>query len=109
MTADKDALLRECLSFAKYHEHEPWRHKMDEVAADLVARITAALAEKECGWIKCSERLPDTDKTVIVDGGIAYQRNGGWFSLTGIEYPGRLIQWNVTHWRPLPPLPKGDE
>lgn len=80
----------------------------------LVARIDEL--ERELAayhWIPVSERLPVARERVLVPGGIAYWMDprpefpdGVWFSITGIESPGRPIQWNVTHWMPLPEAPK---
>jgi hypothetical protein len=56
-------------------------------------------------WIPVSERLPDDNTKVIVHGGIAYIRKGEWFTLTGERFPGKPIQWPVTHWMPLPEPP----
>jgi len=56
-------------------------------------------------WIRVKDRLPDIDVTVLVDGGIAKWNGESWYSLTGCEYPGRPIHWEVTHWMPLPEPP----
>ena len=57
-------------------------------------------------WKVTKDILPDKGKTVIVDGGIArYMGEGLWLTVTGIEWPGRPISWDVTHWMPLPPIP----
>ena len=59
------------------------------------------------------ESAPKDGTVIIVSGGIAYWRErlnhwegpSGWYTLTGCEYPGKPIQWNVTHWQPLPEPP----
>jgi hypothetical protein len=58
-------------------------------------------------WISVEDELPDFGETVIVSGGIAYLTDGVWYSATGEangEANGRIIQWKVTHWMPLPQL-----
>jgi hypothetical protein len=57
-------------------------------------------------WIGVEERLPEFYKTVIVEGGIAYlnKDNDLWYSVSGINYPGFPIKWEVTHWMPVPTL-----
>lgn len=58
-------------------------------------------------WIPVKERLPDFYQQVIVHGGIGYlNRDGVWYTITAIDYPGKPIQWEVTHWIPLPEPPK---
>ena len=64
-------------------------------------------------WQKI-ESAPRDGTVIIVSGGIAYWRErlnhwegpSGWYTLTGCDYPGKPIQWNVTHWQPLPALPE---
>ena len=55
-------------------------------------------------WISTDKKLPEDHKWVLVDGGIGYIRQGEWWTITGERYPGKLIQWPVTHWMPLPIL-----
>lgn len=72
--------------------------------------MTAKLEPVESSgqWVRCSERLPEEGRTVLVDGGIARRIGSGW--VTGMEEPmfTRWIQWDVTHWMPLPAAPKED-
>jgi Lar family restriction alleviation protein len=54
------------------------------------------------GWVSVGERMPEPHSPVIVDGGCAYyEGNGKWHSLMSRSE----IQWEVTHWQPLPPSP----
>jgi hypothetical protein len=58
-------------------------------------------------WISTEDHLPEKGRFVLVDGGIAYYDQFGlWMSVTAIAFPGQRIQWKVTHWMPLPELPK---
>lgn len=59
-------------------------------------------------WIKCSDELPPFGQTVIVEGGVAVFGPEGWRSVTGIPYPGRIIEWRVSNWMPLPDPPSPD-
>ena len=59
-------------------------------------------------WIPVGERLPEEGKIVLVHGGIAQLYGNTFFTLTGIDFPGKPITWPVTHWQPLPPAPKGE-
>lgn len=73
-------------------------------------------------WIPVAERLPENNRPVLVylknytiQGGYvvhigSYDTAGFWFLSTqpGIaSFPVR--EWVVTHWMPLPDLPKGDD
>ena len=62
----------------------------------------AAAALRAMEWVSVDERLPEGDTTVIVQGGIAHRYNGQWRTLTATDWPGKFIQWEVTHWMPLP-------
>lgn len=58
-------------------------------------------------WIKCSDRLPEDYDIVIISGGLGYFTGKKWISVIGTEY--NEIQWEVTHWMPLPSCPKKAE
>ena len=56
-------------------------------------------------WISVDDRLPEPFKSVLVfrDGKISidYNEGNGWFAY---DFNGK----RVTHWMPMPPLPKGE-
>lgn len=56
-------------------------------------------------WISVKDRLPENDNMVIIWGGIGFYMNANWYTLTGTSFP-RKIEWEVTHWMPLPKPPK---
>ena len=56
-------------------------------------------------WVSVDDRLPPDYEKVIVSGGIAYLRKGVWMTITAEAWPGKPIQWNVTHWMPFPGFP----
>ncbi len=58
-------------------------------------------------WISVKDRLPEENRNVIIYGGLGRYSDGLWYSMTG-EDSNRLIQWEVTHWQPLP-LPEPPE
>lgn len=105
---DKDALLREVLPYLRYaNKGAMMAEESNGHLSSLIDRITTALAEKDGEWIKCSERLPDEGEDVLLYCGwrITGKRKGiGYFT----EDEATPIH-HVTKWRPLPPLPKGDE
>lgn len=71
----------------------------------IIDRLNERVAELESAqrWIPVGERLPEDAVTVLVHGGCAYyQSHDGWFTLMGGDAH-RRIQWEVTHWQPLPP------
>jgi hypothetical protein len=85
-------------------------------AADRIAQLESELAEAVLDilayekkdpqrWIPVDEKLPD-GFLCLVPGGVArYAGKGVWITATDTEYPGREIQWEVTHWMRLPDPP----
>ena len=76
---------------------------------DEVEYIRADLAPK---WISVEDELPESwsgfaSKLVLVHGGVARydHRQERWITVTEEAYPGRPIEWEVTHWMPLPQSP----
>jgi len=59
-------------------------------------------------WIKCSERMPENEQTVLVwHGHYEYQEILEW---TGKQWsPLYYSPYRITHWMPLPDPPEGDE
>ena len=57
-------------------------------------------------WVETADEIPREGQVVIVHGGVAQYRKGSFY--TGMEYPQyeRKIQWEVTHWMPLPVPPR---
>lgn len=97
---------------------DPERRQMPDTLIDrlsstdvdvvLVAALQAANELERTRWVSVTERLPPHLETVIVNGGIAIYDEGDeqWRTLTGEQWPGRVIQWHVTHWMPLPAAPE---
>jgi hypothetical protein len=57
-------------------------------------------------WISVEDKMPEPDRLVIVKGGVAVFRKWGvWITMTGRD-SGKPIQWDVTHWMPLPEPPE---
>lgn len=54
------------------------------------------------------ETAPKDGTQILIPGGIAYWRADvdGWYTITAVEWPGLPVQWNVTHWMPLPEPPR---
>ena len=55
-------------------------------------------------WVSVALAVPHDNTNVIIDGGIGYIRQGVWMTVTGKRFPGKPIQWEVTHWQPIPVL-----
>lgn len=117
MTADKDALLREAYeaigaivdSGVFEAESQHYYHK-------LRARITDALAEKDEGWMPIETAPKDGTKIKLLcefgeDEGFYCDYTKRDWNPSGLpgEWSTDKGNGDPTHWRPLPPLPKGDE
>lgn len=88
-------------------EHREHYDGMDEV--NEACRMGMEALERT-RWIPCSERLPEAGKILVTDGKTVTISNGAWLyrSLEGktrvpANYGAGLT---VTHWMPLPELPK---
>lgn len=59
-------------------------------------------------WIKCSERLPEKSKNVLVANrrGKQYDIDKAWWNGLYFDRCGKKPYWNVTHWMPLPDAPE---
>lgn len=102
-------ILREC-NDCICEEHCPYhedRNNPVKCMTKIVGDAADAIEElQKPGWIPVSERLPETDKTVLV-----------WDRRNSREYfnvcdHGRWIilrQEDITHWMPLPEPPKDGE
>lgn len=76
-------------------------------AAKIYERCAGDLEQAMgAGWISVKGRMPEIDKVVLVDGGIATWRGGHWDSLTGQI---RAIEWDIHWWMPMPQLPAPPE
>ncbi len=70
-------------------------------ARTAIKFLSAAAIGTGGQWISVDDRLPPTDVHVWVDGGVAVWRGGHWDSMMTM----RAIEWEVTHWCPLPSPP----
>lgn len=78
----------------------------EEAAACLavIEHLRDSLSKTD--WVPVSQRLPESNQLVIVEGGVArLNKSLQWISETS-GGAGRPIQWTVTHWMPLPEAPK---
>lgn len=55
-------------------------------------------------WISVEDSLPEAMMYVLIHGGIGYFDGEVWRTRMEPECP--VIQWEVTHWMPLPEPPK---
>jgi hypothetical protein len=64
----------------------------------------AEAARSQVDW--CPAEQPPADAVmVLVKGGVAHRRDGRWWTVTGEEWPGRPIEWDVHWWAPMPSPP----
>ena len=63
-------------------------------------------------WISVKDRLPEEKANCIVHYKHAYCNNDGYWAIGFCFYDGEKFQFDqaykVTHWMPLPQLPKGE-
>ena len=107
--ANRNAALEENAGLMKMLKAYAAKAKeRDETIAEMQKELDQVKAEAIVSkWVSVDERLPDEDKAVIVYGGCAFLHLGCWYSY--LEHDGhsyRPIQWEVTHWMPLPPVPE---
>lgn len=98
----------------KVGEIQDRREYIEFAAADLIERLTAenaALREKQ-RWISVEERRPEPGKRVLATDGVfageaIFARDSRWSG-----YGGGILRdcigSMITHWMPLPPVPKED-
>ena len=105
----------ECKDCAMHEDKQRCQENLLDKAAEAIERLTAenaALREKQ-RWIPVTERMPERDVNVLGwykdnpfsqhrPGVVAWNGNGWVF-----VYAHRYVT-NVTHWMPLPPVPKED-
>ena len=98
---------------------------LDEERSDQTEAVRAVPYMDKHGWISVEEELPDPNEydwvlgaiktTEFTEGKNYYlpphvveYRNGEWWSM-GSEFPVNELWEKVTHWMPLPKLPKEDK
>ncbi|WP_256859843.1 DUF551 domain-containing protein [Salmonella enterica] len=69
-----------------------------------------------CGWISCSERMPEDEQEVIVHNKLGYryvsyfdEHSGLFFDMRGGNQMNCIEHILVTHWMPLPAAPEPDQ
>lgn len=69
-----------------------------------------------CGWISCSERMPEDEQEVIVHNKLGYryvsyfdEHSGLFFDMRGGNQMNCIEHILVTHWRPMPAAPKPEQ
>lgn len=99
----------------KVGEIQDRREYIEFAAANVIERLTAenaALREKVPQWISVEQKLPELGTRVIATDGVfvgeaIFARDSRWSG-----YGGGILRdcigSVVTHWMPLPPVPKED-
>ncbi|ECI4055623.1 DUF550 domain-containing protein [Salmonella enterica subsp. enterica] len=69
-----------------------------------------------CGWISCSERMPEDEQEVIVHNKLGYryvsyfdEHSGLFFDMRGGNQMNCIEHILVTHWMPLPAAPEPEQ
>lgn len=85
----------------------------DHVQCGDAATMANMLLELMGGWIKCSERMPEVCKDVLIyvtspnEVLLAYLSHGGEFCYD-TDGDGEQLTCKATHWMPLPAAPGDD-
>ena len=92
-----------------YNGYNSIEEKIDERICYLIDEIIERVKCEPDDWIKCSEKMPENGKNVLVaiknnryswiD--IGYICVGGWWTIDG-EFWDRESDPAITHWMPLP-------
>jgi len=86
---------------------------MHEIGGNLYQRYPYGGGDREGGrlnpkimeWINVNYQMPEPFTCVIVAGGVGLWTGVKWNTITGYQWPGQTIAWEVTHWMPLPQPP----
>lgn len=99
--------------FGYAHTYNPFArmaslHKEETRHHSLKLYTTPPAPSVPDGWIKCSDRLPESDKVVLC--GCFFEGPDDFRIKTGGNVGGvmRIVggSWEVTHWMPLPAPPE---
>lgn len=112
--------IRRCEEANQYYREDKGNYKahyggnlpswIETLIKDNTLAITALRAQIEPGWIKVSERLPDSEKEVLVwsprykNQYLVSRIDGRWIPFGS----GRALYDTVTHWMPLPEPPSSN-
>jgi hypothetical protein len=98
-----------------YNGYNSIEEKVDEKICSLIDEIIESVKYEPDDWIKCSEKMPENGKSVLVaikeDGDIDICvgetfGEGNWM-ISG-EFWYEKSDPSITHWMSLPELPKGE-
>lgn len=96
--------------YTTYLEHGGKGDPAEEVGLDALAMAISALEKTK--WISVNERLPEEKVNCIVHYKHAYCDNDDYWAIGICFYDGEKFQlapaYKVTHWMPMPELPKGE-
>ena len=91
-----------------------WKNDPNQFEKELVMDDILKFSKCSCGeWIKCTERLPEDGVHVLVydkTEGICrgYLQMDCWNHYPMGSYASDACLFSVTHWMPLPNLPKDE-
>ena len=95
-----------------YNGYNSIEEKIDERICYLIDEIVESVKREpddDSKWIKCSDRMPEEYKKVLLYHG-GYILIGYYMSVLEMwSFEGNSMpqnKWSVTHWMPLPEMPK---